>query len=75
MSATIRKFNLSFPQKLIREPILFNISNKFGIVFNISRANVNDEMGYLELSLEGTDEAVDQAIKYLSERGVTINES
>lgn len=45
MSATIRKFNLSFPQKLIREPILFNISNKFGIVFNISRANVNDEMG------------------------------
>jgi len=75
MSATIRKFNLSFPQKLIREPILFNISNKFGIVFNISRANVNDEMGYLELSLEGTDDAVDQSIKYQSERGVTINES
>ena len=75
MSATIRKFNLSFPQKLIREPILFNISNKFGIVFNISRANVNDEMGYLELSLEGTDEAVDQAIKSRSERGVTINDS
>ncbi len=75
MSATIRKFSLSFPQKLIREPILHNISIKFGVVFNISRANVNDEMGYIELSLEGTDEALDQAIKYLSERGVTVNES
>lgn len=29
----------------------------------------------IQLSLEGTDDAVDQAIKYLSERGVTINES
>ncbi|GIK53954.1 FeS-binding protein [bacterium] len=75
MSATIRKLTMSFPQKLIREPILHNISMKFGVVFNISRANVNDEMGYLELSLEGTDEALDQAIKYLSERGVTITES
>ena len=75
MSATIRKLTMSFPQKLIREPILHNISTKFGVIFNISRANVNDEMGYLELSLEGTDEAIDQAIKYLSERGVTINES
>ena len=75
MSATIRKFSLSFPQKLIREPILHNISIKFGVVFNISRANVNDEMGYIELSLEGTDEALDQAIKYLSDRGVTVNES
>ena len=75
MSATIRKFSLSFPQKLIREPILHNISIKIGGVCNISRANVNDEMGYIELSLEGTDEALDQAIKYLSERGVTVNES
>ncbi len=74
MSATIRKLSLSFPQKLIREPILFNISNKFGLVFNISKANVSDEVGYLEISLEGPDEALDGAIKYLSERGVTIRE-
>lgn len=74
MSATIRKLSLSFPQKLIREPILFNISNKFGLVFNISKANVSDEVGYLELSLEGPDDALDAAVKYLSERGVTIRE-
>ena len=72
MSATIRKLSLSFPQKLIREPILHNISTRFGIVFNISKANVTDEHGYLELSLEGGTESLDQAIEYLKGLGVTV---
>ena len=74
MSATISRLSLSFPQSMIREPTLFNISNKFGLVFNISKANVSDEVGYIELSLEGPDDALDAAVKYLSERGVTIRE-
>lgn len=72
MSATIRKLSLSFPQKLIREPILHNISTRFGILFNISKANVTDEHGYLELSLEGGTESLDQAIEYLKGLGVTV---
>ncbi len=72
MSATIRKLSLSFPQKLIREPILHNISTRFGIMFNISKANVTDEHGYLELSLEGGTESLDQAIEYLKGLGVTV---
>lgn len=74
MATTIKKYNLTFPQKLIREPILHNISTKFGVVFNIMRANVTDETGYLELSLEGDDAAVEQAIAYLLDRGVKVEE-
>jgi ABC-type methionine transport system ATPase subunit len=74
MSATIRRFTLSFPQKLIREPILSNISRKFALSFNISKAHVNDEVGHVELSLEGPDEALERALGYLAERGVTIKE-
>lgn len=75
MAATIRKLTLSFPQKLIREPILHNISTRFGVMFNISRANVTEELGYLELSLEGDTEALEKALDYLRSRGVTIEES
>ncbi|MCG3181987.1 MAG: hypothetical protein ICCCNLDF_00024 [Planctomycetes bacterium] len=75
MAATIRKLTLSFPQKLIREPILHNISTRFGVMFNISRANVTEELGYLELSLEGDTEALEKALEYLRSRGVTIEES
>lgn len=75
MNATIRKLSLSFPQKLIREPLLHNLSTRFGVIFNISRANVTDEHGYLELSLEGGTEQLDQAIEYLKSRGVTVEQS
>jgi ABC-type methionine transport system ATPase subunit len=75
MAATIRKLTLSFPQKLIREPILHNISTRFGVMFNISRANVTEELGYLELALEGDTEAIEKALEYLRSRGVTIEES
>ncbi|MCB9933172.1 MAG: NIL domain-containing protein [Planctomycetes bacterium] len=75
MAATIRKLTLSFPQKLIREPILHNISTRFGVMFNISRANVTEEQGFLELSLEGDTEALEKALEYLRSRGVTIEES
>jgi L-aspartate semialdehyde sulfurtransferase ferredoxin len=75
MAATIRKVSLSFPQKLIREPILHNISTRFGVIFNISKANVTDELGFLELSLEGDAENLEKALTYLRERGVKIEEN
>jgi ABC-type methionine transport system ATPase subunit len=74
MSITMRRFVLSFPQKLIREPILHNFSAKFGLTFNISKANVSEDHGYLELSLEGDDESLEKALKYLGDIGVTVNE-
>lgn len=75
MAATIRKLSLSFPQKLIREPILHNISTRFGVAFNIVRANVTEEKGFLELALEGDTGNLDQVLDYLRKLGVTIEES
>jgi L-aspartate semialdehyde sulfurtransferase ferredoxin len=75
MTATIRRLSLSFSQELIREPILHNISTRYGVSFNIARANVTDEKGYLELSLEGGAEALEQALSYLKSLGVRIEES
>jgi ABC-type methionine transport system ATPase subunit len=75
MAATIRKLSLSFPQKLIREPILHNISTRFGVAFNIMRANVTEEKGFLELALEGDNEAIEKVLEYLKSLGVNIDES
>lgn len=75
MTATIRKLSLSFSQELIREPILHNIATRYGVVFNIARASVTDEKGFLEISLEGGTEALEQALEYLKSLGVKIEES
>lgn len=65
---------MEFPQKLVNEPILYNISIKFGILFNIARANVSESQGKLELSLEGDANKLVLALNYLKERGVEIKE-
>jgi len=75
MSATVRKLTMSFPQKLIREPILHNIVMKYGVMFNIARAQVTDEQGFLELSLEGDAESLERVLEYLRNLGVNIEES
>lgn len=75
MAATIRKLSLSFPQALIREPILHNISTRFGVAFNIHKANVTDEHGFLEISLEGDPESLDKVMEYLKSLNVNIEES
>lgn len=74
MPATIRRFTFSFPQKLVREPILHNLIARFALTFNISKANVSEDHGYLELSLEGENDALEKGLKYLADIGVTITE-
>ncbi len=74
MAVTIRKLSLSFPQALIREPILHNISTRFGVAFNIHKASVTDEHGFLEISLEGDGDSLEKVMEYLKELNVSIDE-
>lgn len=69
-----RRYSMSFSQELINEPLLHRISTKFGVIPNILKANVSDAYGHLNLSLTGDDEQLQNALAYLRERGVQIEE-
>jgi len=72
---TQRFFTLSFPQEMIREPILHNISVKFHVAFCITHANVSESVGRLTLSFTASNPVhIDDAITYLRDRGVEIRE-
>lgn len=75
MPSTVKKLDLSFPQRLIQEPILHNIAVNHGVMFNIHKANVTEETGFLEVSLEGDDKALEDALEYLRGLGVTIKDA
>ena len=51
------------------------ISTRFGVSFNIHRANVTDEHGFLEISLEGETESIEKVLEYLRSLAVNIEES
>ncbi len=67
-----RQIFCTFPQDLIKEPLLFTLGNQFQVVPNIRGASVTDEVAILSLELEGDTQGVESAIAYLKEMGVTV---
>ncbi len=67
-----RRIFCTFPQALIKEPLLFTLGNRFQIVPNIRGASVTEELAILSLELEGDDASVQAAVDYLMEQGVQV---
>ena len=63
---------LMYPPKLIKEPLIWQISQKFKVVTNIRQASVTDEIGIVSLELDGKREDIKAAIKWLEKLGVKV---
>ena len=64
--------HLVFPQKLIKEPVIYTIAKKFDVIPNIRRAKVTETVGEVTLELSGTKENLEKARLYLEKRGVKV---
>lgn len=67
-----RKLFCTIPQKLIQQPLLFTLVNRFKVVPNIRGASVTETIAILSLELEGDDANVEEAVAYLKEEGVQV---
>jgi len=69
---TTQRIKLTFPQELIKEPLIFTMAKKFDVMPNIRRAKVTESVGEVVLELEGTNKNLEDGIAYLKERGVKV---
>ena len=71
-----RKLVLSFPEKVVTKPITYRLVKEFNLEFNILRAEITPDMeGKMLIELRGDKNQIDQAIKYLSHTGVSVQEA
>jgi len=68
-----RKVMFTFPQELIREPIIYNLSHQFKVVPNIRRADISEGRGWVVLELEGEEEEIEQGITWVISKGVRVD--
>jgi len=68
-----RRIKLTFPQDLIKEPVIFTMAKKFDVMPNIRRAKVTESVGEVVLELEGAEKKLEEGIAYLKERGVKVD--
>lgn len=68
-----RQVTFTFPQELIREPIIYNLDHQFKVVTNIRRADISADKGWVVLELEGDEREIDQAIAWVRSTGVRVD--
>jgi ABC-type methionine transport system ATPase subunit len=66
------RVKLTFPQELIKEPVLFTMAKRYDIMPNIRRARVTETVGEVVLELEGSEENINSGIEYMKLKGVDV---
>jgi L-aspartate semialdehyde sulfurtransferase ferredoxin len=64
---------LTFPARLVQEPILYRLVKDFDILINIRRADVKAEWGWVMLEMEAQDATLERGVKWLKEQGVQVD--
>ncbi|HEX21360.1 MAG TPA: FeS-binding protein [Actinobacteria bacterium] len=68
-----KRVRLTFPEELIKEPVIYNLGINFNIVTNVRRANVERQVGWVILEIDGSDEDLKKGLAYLNEVGVQVD--
>jgi hypothetical protein len=63
----------TFPQELIKEPIIYNLGLQFNVITNIRRADVSENKGWVVLELEGEENDIEQGIVWVTSKGVRVD--
>ncbi len=67
------RVKLTFPERLIKQPLLGRLVREFDVLPNIRRANVEETFGWIVCELGGEPEAVEKAIAWLEAAGVQVD--
>jgi len=64
---------LTFPEELLREPIIYNLGQQFRLVTNIHRADIAEDRRWVILELEGDERNIEDGIAWATSRGVRVD--
>ena len=68
-----KKLVLTFPKRLVHEPVMYHLVKDFDLQINIIRASISpDEAGHLVIEFDGTSEQLARGQAYLEEIGVQV---
>ena len=72
-SKKTERYKMTFPAKIVGEPIMTKLSHDFGVSYNMIRGRITDKGAWLEVELIGAGKNIERALKFLEERGVAVS--
>jgi hypothetical protein len=70
---TTVRLQLTFPESLVREPIIARLVREFDVIPNIRRADVRSESGWMVCELAGDPPMLEAALEWLQTQGVSVD--
>lgn len=67
------KVELTFPQELKNEPVIYQIITRFDVVPTILEASFTSKVGWVYLIVEGAEDELNQMFDYLVTRNVIVD--
>jgi ABC-type methionine transport system ATPase subunit len=67
-----KRVYLTYPIKLIKEPLIYKVSHLYDVVTNIRQATISKKIGLVALELEGEPEEIEKAVNFFVEKGIKV---
>jgi ABC-type methionine transport system ATPase subunit len=67
------KVHITFPEGKIKEPVIYQIGQKYQVVTNIRKADVTEKTGWMDLELTGDPKEIERAVEGLKKMGVIVD--
>ncbi|HET6466030.1 MAG TPA: NIL domain-containing protein [Nitrospiria bacterium] len=67
------KVHITFPEDKIKEPVIYQIGQKYKVITNVRRADVTEKTGWVDLELTGDLKEIERAVEGLKKMGVKVD--
>ena len=68
-----QRVKFTFADDLVKQPVIYELGQKFKIVTNIRRADVSEEVGWVVLELDGEEHEIMRGLEWVSSTGVRVD--
>lgn len=73
MSRISQRVKFTFQIEDVKDPIIYNLGTNFDLITNIRRADINDEIGWVILEIQGEEDAVTNGLEWITSLGVRVD--
>ncbi|HUP86466.1 MAG TPA: NIL domain-containing protein [Acidimicrobiales bacterium] len=71
--STPTRVKLTFPEHLIKQPVIARLVQDFDVMPNIRQAKIEEHVGWVVCELTGETDNIDRSIEWLREFGVEVD--
>jgi ABC-type methionine transport system ATPase subunit len=73
MSNSTARVRMTFPEHLIKQPVIARLVREFDVMPNIRQAKIEETVGWVVCELGGDHDDIERALQWLRDFGVEVD--